>query len=580
MTTEKRRAPEWVSVSTGNAAIDQAFAYSVEMVDDLTRQYHDLGRVRGWLPVSGGVRGSGIKEPEATRDSAHAVQMAAYLWGQEEGMAATMESAMFLEFVDPATGIVSHSCAPVETSGPMANEVAMHMRCGADTYRYFGAAAQVNEALRRALLTAEWVAQTFDPEGSGLMDTRGDRSRTFMGAHLGEANHYPQNYDPKSKTVISTMAFCVWLHRMVDAARRYQRPEVEMLAEILARFSTAVEEKAWSDRGGYYRCQFDRASDRWYFSMNGLSEQSRETDVVPYYCATFPVDPEHRRGVARYVDLALTRDRIFPMPIYYPPYTWYSPEHPIYIDGGPETFVLGGAWDTPYFHCVQLLSESGLIEPLELAVRKRAESIVRDGDCLEWYYLDGTADLRTGFHRDRYVASATAQIATTIEGLFGVTPAEPGFSVINLAPALPLFRRHRHSAALSEADQQPRTLKVTLPGNRFLHFSIAYSEAEEKIRIQTNRLEAQGRFRIPIDYAGRVERAVWNGQPVAFSIVRLMGQSFVTLEHSLDGGELTLELAPHPQKGKGTTPFVERDSDDQVVFKACGGSTPSPPVNG
>ncbi|MFZ2655566.1 MAG: hypothetical protein WAX69_11610 [Victivallales bacterium] len=566
-----------VGVSTGNASIDRAFSISVDLVEELRNKYHGLGRVRGWLPVSGGVRGSGITEPEATRDSAHAVQMASYLWGDERGIADTMESAMFLEFVDPVTGMVSHPCYSME-NGPIANEAGMHMRCAADTYRYFGPAGNLNEALRRALLTAQWVVSTFDPEGSGLLDCRGESFKSFHGAHLGEASHFPSNLDPKSKTVIETMAFCVWLQRMTEAARQYKRPESEALERMLQKYSSTIEGKAWSERGGYYHCQFDRISDKWFFSMNGLCEKSRETDVVPYYCALSPVSVEHKRCVARYLDAALTRDRIFPMPIYYPTYSWYSPEHPNYADHGSDKFVLGGAWDTPYFHCVQLLSQMGLSDAVELAVRKRAEAIVRDGDCAEWYHLDGTVDHRTGYHRDRYVACATAQIAATVEGLFGITPAAPGFTAINFAPALPLFRRHRHSAPLSEMDQRPRTIKITLPGARHLEFSIAYSEADEKIRVQTNKLDSQGLFRIPIDYAGRVMNAKWGNAPVEFEITRSMGQSFVTLEHALDGGELLLGLAPHPQKGKGTTPLIEVSQSGDIVVKGCGSSTPSPAV--
>jgi hypothetical protein len=578
-TENQRRTPEWVGVFTGNPSIDRAFAISVELVEETTRQYHELGRVRGWLPVSGGVRGPGIVEPEATRDSAHAVQMAAYLWGKEEGMAATMESAMFLQFVDPKTGAVEHSCSPL-ASGPIANEVGMHMRCAADTYRYFGPAENLNEAMRRALLTAEWTVATFDPDGSGLLECRGEHNKSFHGAHLGEASHFPPNYDPKTKTVISSMAFCVWLRRMTEAAQRYRCPEAEKLGKILRLYSTTIEKKAWSDRGGYYYCQFDRITDKWFFSMNGANEQSRETDLVPYYCAGSPVDQERKRSVARYLDAALTHDRIFPMPIYYPTYSWYAPQHPIYNDAGNDKAVLGGAWDTPYFHCVQLLSEMGLVEALELAVRKRAEAIVRDGDCNEWYHLDGTVDHRTGYHRDRYVVCATAQIAATIEGLFGITPAEAAFSVINIAPALPLFRRHRHSAPLTENDQRPRTLNVTLPGGRRLDFSISYNESEEKIRVQTNRLDVPGRFRIPIDLAQRVQSARWNDERVEFLTICLMGQPFVVLEHVLDGGELTLQLSPHPQKDKGTTPMIEISPTGEVLIKGCGSDAPSPACAG
>ncbi|MFA6294662.1 MAG: hypothetical protein WC637_22915 [Victivallales bacterium] len=574
---QMRRTPEWVGVSTGNTAIDKAFAISVDLVEDLTRQYHEQKGQKGWLPVSGGVRGHMTSRFD-TRDSAHAVKMAAYLWGSETDLGATLENSMFIEYINPETGALAHPFSTFTRNKAIGVAAGMYLRCVSDTFRYFAPAGNFNEAMRRAALTADWMVATFDPERSGLLDCRNEHGKCFWGAHLGEANHFPPNFDPKSKTVVATMAFCVWLRRMTEAARSKNHPATGHFEKLLKLYSSTIEEKAWSDRGGYYHCQFDRISDKWFFSMNGLSEKSRETDIIPYYCAESDIDMEHKRCVARHLDNALTHDRIFPMPIYYPNYAWYSPQHPNFTDHGVDKFIMGGSWDTPYFHCVQLLSQMGLAEALELAVRKRAEAIARDGDCTEWYHLDGTIDHQTGYHRDRYLVSATAQIAATIEGLFGITPAEPGFSVINFAPLLPLFRRHRHTGPLTEANQAPKTIRITLPEGRRLEFSISYNESEEKIKVKTNKLDAKGIFRIPIDYAGRVQNADWGGVPVQFTIVKLMGQSFITLEHVLDGKELVIGLAPHPQKGKGTTPFIEVSPTGEVTLKGCGSPTPSPAV--
>lgn len=573
----QRRTPEWVGVSTGDDAIDKAFAISVELVEDLTRQYHEQKGPKGWLPLSGGVRGP-LTQRFDTRDSAHAVKMAAYLWGTETDLGETLADAMFLAFINPETGALQHPHSTLTRNKFIGVAASMYLRCVSDTFRYFLPAGNFAEAMRRAALTADWVVATFDPEHSGLLDNRNEHARCFWGTHLGEAAHYPPNYDPKSKTVVATMAFCVWLRNMATACRDGKHPAAGHFDKLLERYSTTIEGKAWSDRGGYYRCQFDRVADKWFFSLNGLCEVSRETDIVPYYCAESPVDLERKRCVARHLDKALTQDRIFPMPIYYPTYAWYSPEHPNYTDHGINKSIMGGAWDTPYYHCVELLAQMGLGEALELAVRKRAEAIVRDGDCMEWFHLDGTVDHKTGYHRDRYLVCATAQIAATIEGLFGITPAEPGFAAINFAPLLPLFRRHRHSAPLTEKDQAPKTIRITLPGGRRLEFSIAYNETSETIKVNVNKLDVRGCFRIPIDDAGRVRRVHWGNAPAEFSITESMGQNFISLEHALDGKELTIGLAPHPQKGKGTTPFVEISPTGEVVLKGCGSPEPSPAV--
>ncbi len=94
-----------VSVTTGNAAIDEAFRISVALVNELRPQYHAASGIRGWLPVSGGMRGKMVGFHDQ-RDSAHAVKMAAYLWGGEPDQAGVVEKAFGLDQVQPETGAV------------------------------------------------------------------------------------------------------------------------------------------------------------------------------------------------------------------------------------------------------------------------------------------------------------------------------------------------------------------------------------------------------------------------------------------------------------------------------------------
>jgi hypothetical protein len=102
------------------------------------------------------------------------------------------------------------------------------------------------------------------------------------------------------------------------------------------------------------------------------------------------------------------KERVFPMPTRYPTYAWYSPASPNGIDMGDDCGRIGGAWDTPYFHCVQLLERLGCQEALQRAVFRRAEVIHREQDCLESYRLDGTVDHARFFNRDQYILTSAA----------------------------------------------------------------------------------------------------------------------------------------------------------------------------
>jgi len=253
---------------------------------------------------------------------------------------------------------------------------------------------------------------------------------------------------------------------------------------------------------------------------------------------------------------ALTRERCFPMPQYFPTFSWYSPEHPNGVDMGEDCGQLGGAWDTPYFHCVQVLERVGLQQALQRAILRRAEAAVRDGDFLESYRLDGTVDHSVFFNRDEYVVSATAHLTAIIEGLFGVTPAKIAFREINIRPNLPLYRTHRHSMHPSPWAECDNRLRVRLGHVGRLDLVVRYDEDTEQVTVKTNAVGIPAHFRLPLDVAARFRSASWNGKPLDARVEQGMDSAFIYADHVLDGGTLLIQLDPHPGKGKGTTPSV------------------------
>jgi hypothetical protein len=225
---------------------------------------------------------------------------------------------------------------------------------------------------------------------------------------------------------------------------------------------------------------------------------------------------------------------------------------------GEDCGQIGGAWDTPYFHCVQALTRVGLQQALQRAILRRAEVAVRDGDFLESYRLDGTVDNAVFFNRDEYVVSATAHVTSIIEGLFGVTPNKIGFAEINIRPNLPIYRAHRHTSQPSPWADRDNRLRVRLGQAGELDLVVRYDESTEQICVKTNAVGVPAHIRLPLDRASRFKCAMWGDQPVEARIEQGMDSAFICVDHVLDGCELTIRLYPHPQKNKGTTPFVSR----------------------
>ena len=508
-----------------------------------------------WLPVSLGKRGH-MSTSWDERDIRHQVRLMAYLWADEPGLADEFRRNLFVELINPAGELQGHNKG-YPAFPTVANVNTMYaMVCG-DMLQYFPVpAAQVEVVLERAVAFVDRLIHEFDPEQSGLLNV-GHCANTFWGVHLGEPVHYPVNYDPTNKAIVPTMAFAVFLSKTQAMAERHGAAVADRLSLLTKRTVDAIENDAWSELNQYYYVQRDDNSGRCFHTLNGIRETSRETDVIPHYSAELCAYPERVRQVGRVLHDALTRERCFPMPLFFPTFSWYSPESPNGVDMGEDCGQIGGAWDTPYFHCVQALSRAGQQQALQRAILRRAEVAVRDDDFLESYRLDGTIDNAIFFNRDEYVVSATAHLAAIIEGLFGVTPAKIGFQEINIQPNLPLYRAHRHTIHPSPWAERDNRLSVRLGAAGRLDLVVRYDENTEQITVRTNAVGILAHFRLPLDVAARFNNAAWNGNPLEVRIDQGMDSAFIHVDHVLDGGALCIQLAPHPGKGKGPRrPFI------------------------
>ncbi len=86
------------------------------------------------------------------------------------------------------------------------------------------------------------------------------------------------------------------------------------------------------------------------------------------------------------------------------------------------------------------------------------------------------------------------------------------------------------------------------------------TKMRKRIRVAANALDIPAHFRLPLDLAARFRGAEWNGVPIEVHLEHGFDSDFICLEHRLDGGELLLRLAPHPDKGRGTTQVVYPDN--------------------
>jgi len=195
--------------------------------------------------------------------------------------------------------------------------------------------------------------------------------------------------------------------------------------------------------------------------------------------------------VANYARKVLLDDQIFPMPLYYPTYSWAQPNY-----GDPLGYQPGGAWEEAYYNCVRAWSHCRLLDAVYEAVRRRSEAQVRDQDCREAYTHDGQP---RGL--DHYGISASAHVSAIIEGLFGIVPTGFGFEEVDISPNLPI----------RWAGATPASIQVALPGNGFLKYTWSCNLKARTLDLlfESDR-ERQGNFRVFVP--GPVAQISWNGQ--------------------------------------------------------------------
>jgi hypothetical protein len=256
----------------------------------------------------------------------------------------------------------------------------------------------------------------------------------------------------------------------------------------------AIETKAYDSAANYYYHLRRTPEMRWYHSISGINEESRELDVAPYYSALVSGESGRAQAVARYARKVLLEDVIFPMPLHYPTYCWVSPNY-----GSPFGGICGGCWEEAYYNCVRSWAHTRMLDAVYEAIRRRSEAYVRDQDCREWYTHDGHSR-----GRDRYGISAAAHVSAIVEGLFGITPTSFGFGEVNIAPNLP-----------TKWAGTPASLQVALPGGGFLKYEWK-CDLNARIVELTASTDKQrtGNFRIFVP--GPVTSVEWDTQRIRY----------------------------------------------------------------
>ena len=400
--------------------------------------------------------------PWDERDMRHTAKLMAYLWAAEEGLFEEFERNLFIESIRPNGDFLMHGSGTVS---PYVLHVAMYSAGAAD----FGWCRGIMPQRQRTVLgnivkLVQRTHATFDPEGSGFLSVGAGEdwhTRGFWGTFLGEPTHFPANFDGRNKLVIAGMALAVFTKRFRDAARELAHPRRRRWPSSMPGWLTPSKTAPGATRT-VITISTRRQRGPLVLEHERPVRREPRDGCRPLLCRRRLRHSRTVRAVGRVLHRGVVHDRVFPMPTRWPTYSWYSPGHPNGADQGDDSSQIGGAWDTPYFHCVALLERLGLQQALQRAVLRRAEAIHRDQDCLENYYADGTIDTTRFYSRDQYIVSATAHVSAIIEGLFGITPARTGFAEVNLRPNLPLYRRHRHSTHPSDWSGRDNRICVRL----------------------------------------------------------------------------------------------------------------------
>lgn len=476
-----------VKISTPEKSIEESFWVSAKLTNEMRQLATDHYGKEGWLAVSDGKHGP--QHSYDPRDFRYGPKCAAYLYGDEPTFAVEMGKRILQDETDPSDGRILW-----DARGQTAIHLAQVVKHYSDYIVYGGQDDLVRENWNRIVQMAHWALGRYDRKDDGLIVQGPNISTNFWALIVGEVMNFPVvDHCSDDVVVVATMEVCEFLGRMGRYATLHGLPEADWFSSHAAQFHEVLETQAFDITAGYYYLLRRTPENRWYHSINGISEDSRELDVTPYYSSIVSGDWSRAVSVANYARKVLLDYEIFPMPLDYPTYSWVSPHY-----GGPFGHIPGGAWEEAYYNCVRAWSHCRLLDAVYEGVRRRSEAQVRDQVAWESYTHDGRPH-----GRDRYGISAAAHVSAIIEGLFGIVPTGYGFDEIDISPNLPI----------RWAGETPASIQVALPGSGFLQYSWS---CDLKARILdlafASDRERKGNFRIFVP--GPVSEVSWNGQPL------------------------------------------------------------------
>lgn len=509
-----------VQISTPEKAIEDSFWISARLTNEMRQLAREHYGVDGWLAVS-----DGKTQPQHgydPRDFRYGPKCAAYLYGDDASFALAMGERIFLDETDPNDGRILW-----DPTGQTAIHLAQVVKHFSDYVVYGGQSEFVRLNWHRVTKMAHWALGYYDRNSDGLIENGPLMPNNFWALIVGEAFNFPKVKNCADDiVVVATMEVCEFLQLMGRYATQQGLPDAAWFSARGAQFHDAIESHAFDTAAQYYYLLRRSAENRWYHSVNGICEDSRELDVTPYYSSIVSRNWSRAMRVAEYAQKVLFEYKIFPMPLQYPTYSWISPN---YTD--PFSHIPGGAWEESYYNCVRAWSHCRMLDAVYEAVRRRSEAQVRDKGCWESYTQDGHPH-----GRDRYGISAAAHISAVIEGLFGIVPSSFGFDEVDISPNLPM----------EWAGRTPASIQVALPGDGFLKYTW-YCDLKARtidIHFESDR-DRGGNLRIFVP--GPVASVRWNGQPISGteydSAVYIDHGMFVFLRKPLRSEKLHIEFA-------------------------------------
>ncbi len=487
MQKDAPRLSPLVKISTPDKSIEESFWISAKLTNRMRLLALEHYGKEGWLAVS-----DGKTQPEYgydPRDFRFGPKCAAYLYGDEPSFASEMGKRIFQDETDPKDGRILWD--PAKQTAIHLAQVVKHF---SDYVVYGGQDDLVRRNWNRVTQMAHWALGYYDRNSDGLIENGPLMPNRFWALLVGEAFNFPEVKNCSDDVVVvATMEVCEFLGLMGRYAAKHGLPEAAWFSSRAAQFHAAIETQAFDTTAQYYYLLRRTGENRWYHSINGISEDSRELDVTPYYSSIVSGNWSRAVHVAEYARKVMFDYKIFPMPLDYPTYAWVSPNY-----GDPFSHIPGGAWEEAYYNCVRAWSHSRLLDVVSEAVRRRSEAQVRDQDCWESYTHDGHPH-----GRDRYGISAAAHINAIIEGLFGIVPTGFGFDEVDISPNLPI-----HWAGTA-----PAIIQVALPGGGFLKYTWSCDLKARTVDLffESDR-ERKGNFRIFVP--GPVAHVSWNDQPI------------------------------------------------------------------